>query len=224
MVQGRDPRLEERDQLNRLLAMLQRARAAAVAVALPTGALVPPAVRGAARQHGIPLLSISDDPASWLSLHHAIAEEHHARLMRTAELDRRLIEQTHHLGPPEGTQRLVTWLAAYTGAHVAVTRLTGPATAAAPASAEAVMAPARQTIAELACAGRGSAALDADGLQIRLFAIGNRRADDCTDSPVLAIAARAFTPGTTNTVGISVTSAMKYIHTAHPHRGGPIPR
>ncbi|MFJ2271904.1 hypothetical protein ACIO8F_40300 [Streptomyces sp. NPDC087228] len=24
--------------------------------------------------------------------------------------------------------------------------------------------------------------------------------------------------------GISVTTAMKYIHTAHPHRGGPIPR
>jgi hypothetical protein len=24
--------------------------------------------------------------------------------------------------------------------------------------------------------------------------------------------------------GISVTTAMKYIHTAHPHRAGPIPR
>ncbi|TPQ21250.1 hypothetical protein [Streptomyces sporangiiformans] len=23
--------------------------------------------------------------------------------------------------------------------------------------------------------------------------------------------------------GISITTAMKYIHTAHPHRGGPIP-
>ncbi|MBO0916767.1 hypothetical protein J1C73_21365 [Streptomyces laculatispora] len=24
--------------------------------------------------------------------------------------------------------------------------------------------------------------------------------------------------------GISITTAMKYIHTAHPHRGGPVPR
>ncbi|WP_405512355.1 hypothetical protein [Streptomyces canus] len=24
--------------------------------------------------------------------------------------------------------------------------------------------------------------------------------------------------------GISITTAMKYIHTAYPHRGGPVPR
>ncbi|CAM5668741.1 helix-turn-helix domain-containing protein (plasmid) [Streptomyces viridifaciens] len=198
VIQDQDPRLGERAQLNRLMTALRRSGAAGVAVALPPGALPPPSVRAAARQHGVPLLSISDDPAHWLTLHNTLTAQNHDRAMRTAELHQRLLEQAHHLGRPDGTQRMVAWLASFTDAYVAVLGAAGPATACGPAPAPDVLAPARETIEDLARTGRGAAAVDADGLQIRLFAIGPRTAGDPGPSHVLAVAApaHAFTPET----------------------------
>ncbi|WP_051826720.1 helix-turn-helix domain-containing protein [Kitasatospora aureofaciens] len=186
--------------MDRLLTCLQRSGAAGLAIASPPSARPTAAVRAAARQHGIPLLSISDDPAAWLSLHNTVTEQHRDRAMRTAELHQQLLEQTHHLGRPDGIQRLVDWLASFTGAHVAVACGDGAVMAAAPPEAKVVLAPARETATEIARTGLASAALDTGGLQIRLFAIGHRRTGDPTPARVLAVAAPAFGPDTNTAI------------------------
>ncbi|MFF2619694.1 helix-turn-helix domain-containing protein [Kitasatospora sp. NPDC058046] len=194
----------ERDRLNRFLAHLTAAGAAALAVALPAGMETEPLVRAVARRHGMPLLTVGDDPAAWFHLHSAIVDEYHARAARTAALHRQLLEQIHHLGGPEGIQRLVTWLAGFTGAQVAVVYPLGSACTVAPAGAGLLLDPAREKVAQLSSTGQGWASLEladldpapgAADLQIRLFRIGAEQ-----PAPVLAVGAPAFSPDTNTAI------------------------
>ncbi|MEE1822211.1 helix-turn-helix domain-containing protein [Streptomyces sp. BE20] len=198
VIQAQDPRLSDRIQLARLLSRLKRAQATALAIAQPpTGRTTTAASRiTAAERRGIPLLTICHEPATWLLLHRAVTREHHDQLTRTATLHRELLEQIHHLGQPDGTQRLVTWLASTARAHVTVVSPRLLTTAAAPADAHDVLQPAHEEITRLAhTGGIGSAALDTEGHQIRLFTIG-----DTCPAPVLALAAPAFTPQTNTAI------------------------
>ncbi|MGW7582977.1 helix-turn-helix domain-containing protein [Kitasatospora sp. NPDC054768] len=216
VVRRCDPRLGERDRLNRFLARLTATGAAALAIALPPGTETQPSVRAAARHHGMPLLTVGDDPPTWFQLHSAIVDEYHARTLRTATLHRQLLEQIHHLGGPEGIQRLVTWLAGFAGAQVAVVPPLGSTCTVAPAGAGLLLDPAREKVAQLSSAGQGWASLElADldptpgtaDLQIRLFRIGAAR-----PAPVLAVGAPAFSPDTN--IAIARTLDLLAVQTA----------
>ncbi|MFB8242668.1 helix-turn-helix domain-containing protein [Kitasatospora purpeofusca] len=188
VIQRQDPRLGDPVQLTRTLARLKRAQATAVAVAQPPDASgVPAALRSAGARFGIPLLSISDEPAHWLVLHRALTQEHHAKLVRTTGLQREVLDQIHHLGQPDGTQRIVGWLASALHVHAAVVCPGSVVTAAAPADAQDLLRPVHGEIAKLADGNIRSAALDAGGRQVRLFTIGDLR-----PAPVLALTAPAF--------------------------------
>ncbi|MEV7929059.1 helix-turn-helix domain-containing protein [Kitasatospora sp. NPDC088779] len=194
VVQAADPRLSEPARLAPFLTHLARSQATGLAVAHPPGAQVAAHLRAPANRHGLPLLGISDDPAAWFLLHRAVLEQHHSTLTRSAALHRELLEQTHHLGRPDGTQRLVAWLASFTCAHVTVTFPQG-LTVTSPDNAVEVVRPADRKIAELARGGIRSAALDIAGRQIRLFTIG-----EASPAPVLAVAAPAFSPETSTAI------------------------
>ncbi|MFE2728737.1 helix-turn-helix domain-containing protein [Kitasatospora sp. NPDC059327] len=191
IVEAGDPRLSDCQQLTDLMAHLAARQAAGLAVAARTAGEVPAEVRSTARRHAVPLLTVCPQPAAWMRLHRAITEDVHRRILRTARLHSQLVEQVRHLGRSDGTQRIVSWLASTMDAEVTLTTPRGAMLAALPESAPATMAPAGARIAELAAAGRGSAALDLpDGRrQIRLFTVGTTR-----PAPVLAVACEAFGP------------------------------
>ncbi|GAA2774495.1 helix-turn-helix domain-containing protein [Kitasatospora cinereorecta] len=197
LLHAHDERLHHPDQLSHLLTHLARAHATALAVPQNTGTPPNTQLRTTAARHGLPLLTLHDDPAAWLRLHQAVAAEHHKAVLRTAAFHRELLDLTRHLGRPDGTQRLVTWLASFADTHVTVTAPGGTVTAAAPAGAMEALRPARSEIAELSGAGRGSASLDTGGNQIRLFTIG-----ESSPAPVLAVAAPApaFGPETNTAI------------------------
>ncbi|MFE7525233.1 helix-turn-helix domain-containing protein [Kitasatospora sp. NPDC057542] len=149
------------------------AGAGALAVVSSTGH-VPAELLGALRHRQTPLLTL---PAttSWTDLAEAVTRERMTDLRRAIEWRDWLLGQARPTADGRHTGRIVRRLARETGGRVALIGRDGAVVAMAPQRSASKFAAVADKIQQIAAGALESAALESDGAEIRLVAVGNTR-------------------------------------------------
>ncbi|RGD62004.1 PucR family transcriptional regulator [Kitasatospora xanthocidica] len=162
-----DPGFEE------LVSRTAEAGVAALAV-VSTAGRVPAGLADALRHLRVPLLTLPTT-TSWADLADAVTRECVIDLRHGAEWRDWLLGQARPAPDVRRSGRIVRWLATETGGRVVLIGRDGAVVAMAPQRSAGKLAPVADKIQEIAAGRIESAALESDGAEVRLVAVGSTR-------------------------------------------------